>query len=171
MSHGGDKSLMQLIEFAQMHDDKIHIIENMNGYIFNKRYLVQEKLTEGAYGLIYKGIDMKMPLQLTKGKNGEEMDPDMEKVLMNSNGSTIYQPVIIKFTQQIEVNDLECKALEDILAQAEANGKGDLMLRTMYKGSVVVLDKDFINSNLKQKKNIQATNYYEQNHWAYFIQE
>ena len=53
---------MQLIEFAQQHEDKIIIIENMSGYIFNKRFLVQEKLTEGAYGLIYKGVDMMMPL-------------------------------------------------------------------------------------------------------------
>jgi hypothetical protein len=30
----------------------------MKGYIFNKRFLVKEKLTEGAYGLIYKGIDL-----------------------------------------------------------------------------------------------------------------
>ena len=57
--------------------------------------------------------------------------------------------MIIKFTQQIEINDLECKALEDILEKAEANGKGDLMLKTMLKGSVVVLDKDFVNSSLK----------------------
>jgi hypothetical protein len=35
----------------------------MKGYIFEKRYLVQEKLTEGAYGLIYKGVDLKTPLQ------------------------------------------------------------------------------------------------------------
>ena len=34
----------------------------MNGYIFDKRFLVKEKLTEGAYGLIFKGVDLMTPL-------------------------------------------------------------------------------------------------------------
>jgi hypothetical protein len=38
----------------------------MKGYIFEKRFLVQEKLTEGAYGLIYKGVDLMTPLQKFK---------------------------------------------------------------------------------------------------------
>ena len=77
----------------------------MNGYIFDKRFLVKEKLTEGAYGLIFKGVDLMTPL--VKSVPGEQLSPAMEKHYMSSNGEILYQPVIFKFTQQIEVNDME----------------------------------------------------------------
>ena len=41
----------------------------------------------------------------------------------------------------------------------------------MIKGSVVVLDKDFVNSHVKQEQKIKDENFYEQNHWAYYVQE
>lgn len=67
----------------------------MKGYIFNKRFLVQEKLTEGAYGLIYKGVDLMTPFHKAEGIN---LSLDNERALLNSNGALIYQPVIFKFT-------------------------------------------------------------------------
>ena len=76
----------------------------MNGYIFDKRFLVKEKLTEGAYGLIFKGIDLMTPLVKPSSKN---LSPAQEQHYMNSNGEVLHQPVIFKFTQQIEVNDME----------------------------------------------------------------
>ena len=60
----------------------------MNGYIFDKRYLVKEKLTEGAYGLIFKGVDLKTPL--IKNKQMKELSPEEEKMCMNSNGEILY---------------------------------------------------------------------------------
>ncbi len=57
--------------------------------------------------------------------------------------------MIFKFTQQIEVNNMEFQALEDIRRQAKKSGKGDIILKTMCKGSVVVLDKEFVNSPVK----------------------
>lgn len=67
----------------------------MNGYIFDKRYLVKEKLTEGAYGLIFKGVDLNTPI-IKPGQKG--LSAEEEKLLLNSNGEVIYQPVIFKFT-------------------------------------------------------------------------
>lgn len=107
---------------------------------------MQEKLTEGAYGLIYKGVDLMSPLQKF---NRDDDKIGQKKNLLNSNGALIYQPIIFKFTQQIEVNDMEFAALEEILKQAESAGKRDLILRTMIKGSVVVLDNEFVNSSVK----------------------
>ena len=76
----------------------------MNGYIFDKRFLVKKKLTEGAYGLIFKGVDLMTPLVKPSGKN---LSAAEERHYLNSNGEVLYQPVIFKFTQQIEVNDME----------------------------------------------------------------
>jgi len=47
------------------------------------------------------------------------------------------------------VNDMEFKALEDILKKAVSAGKPDLIPKTMIKGSVVVLDNEFVNSSVK----------------------
>ena len=63
-----------------------------------------EKLTEGAYGVIFKGVDLMTPLVKPSSKN---LSPAQEQHYMNSNGEVLYQPVIFKFTQQIEVNDME----------------------------------------------------------------
>lgn len=59
----------------------------MNGYIFDKRFLVKEKLTEGAYGLIFKGVDLMTPIVKPGGNNH---CPEEEKLCMNSNGENLY---------------------------------------------------------------------------------
>ena len=56
---------------------------------------MKEKLTEGAYGLIFKGVDLNTPI-IKPGQKG--LSAEEEKLLLNSNGEVIYQPVIFKFT-------------------------------------------------------------------------
>ena len=113
----------------------------MEGYIFYKRFLVQKKLAEGAYGLIYKGIDLETPL----------MDPETNDVLLDSNQSVVHRPIIIKFTQQMEVNDMEYKAMVETNEMAAKDGKPDLIVQTLIKGSAVVTDPIFVNSDVKLK--------------------
>ena len=90
---------------------------------------------------------------------------------MNDNGQILYQPIIFKFTQQIAVNDLEFQAFNDVMREAKSQGKGDIVLKTICKGSVVVMDKEFMTSAVKQESKTLDDNVYEQNHWAYYIQE
>jgi|TARA_B110000285_G_C14899959_1_gene502753 hypothetical protein len=51
------------LEFANKYGDNIRIIDQIKDVLLEGRYLIQEKLTEGAYGMIYKGVDMLSPIE------------------------------------------------------------------------------------------------------------
>ena len=53
---------LDLLEFTKRYDHKIPMIESIKGFSLEKRYLIQEKLAEGAYGIIYKGFDLLSPM-------------------------------------------------------------------------------------------------------------
>ena len=70
---------------------KLPVVESLNGFILNDRFRITKTLSEGAFGKIYSGIDIK------KSRHGAPL------------------PIIVKFTKNHEMNDREFEALRDII--------------------------------------------------------
>jgi hypothetical protein len=50
--------LQELLKFADKYGDSIRIIYQIQGIIINNRYMIQELLGEGSYGVIFMGYDL-----------------------------------------------------------------------------------------------------------------
>ena len=86
----------------------------------------------------------------------------------------VYQPIIFKFTQQHEVNEVEVNSQVAITQKAIDVGKGHLFPKMYGKGKIVILDPLFSNTDKKINKcdpSGDTFDYYESNLWSYFIQE
>lgn len=76
------------MKFATKYGDQIRIIQSIGGLLLDNRFLVNQALGEGSYGLIFSGVDLMNIIDA--GKHGQ-----------------VYQPIIFKFTQQHETNEVE----------------------------------------------------------------
>ena len=72
------------MKFAAKYGDQIRIVQKVEGLLIDNRYLINQPLGEGAYGLIYAGVDLMAVLDAgtIAGKD-----------------CSVYQPIIFKFTQ------------------------------------------------------------------------
>jgi len=95
------------------------VIDKLEGSILGGRFKIAKNLSEGAFGQIYCAQDIKNIVQ------------------------GIPRPVIIKFTQNHEMNTRENNALNDIIefAKKQNNGRNDYYANTYGSGQVMVLDK------------------------------
>jgi hypothetical protein len=48
-----NQKLQELLKFAGKYGDQIRIVQKIEGILLDNRYLINEHLGEGAYGLIF----------------------------------------------------------------------------------------------------------------------
>lgn len=111
-----DKNVERILNECRAKHGNIKVIKTLEGHLLEKRYMLSKKLNEGAFGQIYSGFDIKEKI------NGQE------------------KPIVIKFSKNHQMNDVEFKALTDVAEKAKANGVE--MVGTFSKGQVLVLDRE-----------------------------
>ena len=90
------------------------IVDKLKNTIWDGRFKIKSKLSEGSFGQIYTGYDM------TNKKEGKRC------------------PIIIKFTQNHVMNDLEFDALVKVYKYAQNFNQGDVFAKTYVKGKAFI---------------------------------
>ena len=124
----------------------IPIIKKMKGFLLDNRYVISQKLNEGAFGQIYSGYDMKTML------NGTQ------------------KPIVFKFSKNHTMNDAEFKALEEIGQRARSSGAD--FVETFAKGKALILDRELRNvKHFSQLGDEEMMAAFDNQVWSYVIQE
>lgn len=124
----------------------IPIIKKMKGFLLDNRYVISQKLNEGAFGQIYSGYDMKTML------NGAQ------------------KPIVFKFSKNHTMNDAEFNALEEIGQRARSSGAD--FVETFAKGKALILDRELRNvKHFSQLGDEEMMAAFDDQVWSYVIQE
>jgi len=122
--------------------------------VLDGRFKIKGKLSEGSFGQIYTGYDSKNRV------NG------------------IKNPVIIKFTQNHAMNDVEYDALIKVNDFAAKNNQKDLFSRTYTKGKCFITDRALVSTESDKKSSKVPENdeekmvaKLEKKVWSYIIQD
>lgn len=97
----------------------IPIIKKLTNFKLDNRFVIQDKLGQGAFGKIYSGYDTQTLL------NGK------------------YKPVVFKFSKNHIMSDSEFSAAANISQKAKIAGVD--FVETLMKGKALILDRELRN--------------------------
>ena len=103
------------------------IVDKLKGSVLDGRFKIKGKLSEGSFGQIYTGYDSK---NRVKG---------------------IKNPIIIKFTQNHTMNDVEYDALIKVNLFAAKNNQSELFSKTYTKGKCFIRDPTLVATEAVKK--------------------
>ena len=125
----------------------IPVVQTLKGFVLNGRFVIDQVLSEGAFGKIYQGYD------LAQKVNG------------------IQKPVIIKLTKSHEMNDREFKSLIEINDFAQSTQEGSTFFAETYcKGKILIQDPT-LKPTTQGKKVLAKESTIESQIWSYIVQE
>ena len=145
-------SKLLLQKYLQDNGD-MAVVDKIEGFNLEGRYRITKSLSEGAFGQIYCAQDLK------KLQDG------------------MPRPVIIKFTQNHEMNTREFNALNAIIeyTKKQYNGKNEFFANTQSSGQVLVLDKALYSPSkrmaIKKQKKSDPIAMFKSQTWSYLIQD